>query len=142
MATEQTRQIGQNMYMTAVIITVFNLLAVPLAGAVGAAAALAAALAVQLLIVLRRSKRQFDMHLQFGRVAALLALAACAYVLANHVLDQEAVIYDLIAKVVVFMVFLIFTGASLLRTQQARNDLQSFLGPLTAKLRFQRRSDT
>jgi O-antigen/teichoic acid export membrane protein len=105
---EKTGWISRNMYLTAVIITVFYLGLIPLAGHVGAAIAYMLAHGIQFLIVHQAARRFYDMGIKLNLLGLILVVGGIACWLSNDLLARDSLLEDLSLK------FLVFSSACVL----------------------------
>lgn len=102
LVTEKTGWISRNNYLTAIIITVFYFVMIPLGGHIGAAVAFMLAQAVQFLIVHHSARRFYDMGIPLKNFLIILMISAIACWI-SHVLHREKLIEDIAIKIAVFI---------------------------------------
>ena len=102
LVTENTRWISRNNYMTAIVITIFYLALIPVAGHVGAALAAMFASAVQFLIVHRAARRFYDMHISLKPLMKMLLVSVIGCFGANISLARDNILADITLKLLIF----------------------------------------
>lgn len=126
LVTGKTGWIGRNNYLIAVVITVFYLSLIPIAGHVGAALAIMLAHGVQLLIVHRASARYYDMKILLKPLGLIVAISAFACWIAIGLMARDVLWEDFAIKVLI----LLFAGAFLLMPIMMNDDARQYMAKL------------
>ena len=112
---EKTGWISRNNYLTAIVITAFYLILIPLAGFVGAALAVMLAKCIQFLIVHHAARRFYDMKISLKHLMRMIFFSATSCFVSNIFLVRDKIIEDIILKSLFFLVASMFIAFPLFR---------------------------
>jgi O-antigen/teichoic acid export membrane protein len=123
LAKEQTGWLSKNNYVTAIIVTGLYFSMIPLFGYVGAAAALAGGQMIRLLTIHHSARKRAYVDTSLRPLLVMGLIATAGYAIANYVLAQDNLIWDIAVKSAVFAVTACTIVAVLVTHEQSRERL-------------------
>lgn len=105
LATDNTKLIGKNNYLTAFWATLAYIVMIPALGYVGAAIGLCITYCIQMLNMFRISKKYYDTHIKLFHLFSIIGIGAIGCYLSKSVFDQTSMVHDVIVNIIIFIVF-------------------------------------
>lgn len=141
LVTENTRWISRNNYMTAIVITIFYLALIPMAGYIGVAIAVMFASAVQFLIVHRTARRYYDMHISLKPFMKMLIVSAIGCFSANILLVRDEIFDDIVLKLLIFSFSSVLIIVSICKIDEACRFFHNIAPHTIKKIKFWRSNE-
>jgi len=134
LVTDRTKELSYISYLTAAIVTVFNLTLIPRFGYIGAAAALTIALLCQFIITYRQGRTLYDMGIRVRQTLLLLALSCAAFVLSLFVFRSDNIWIDVLLKALLLMMALAALASIVWTTSPNQDYIKSLVISFKARL--------
>jgi len=134
LVTDRTKEMSYISYLTAAIVTVFNLTLIPRFGYIGAAAALTIALLCQFIATYRQGRALYDMGIRARQTLQLLALTCTAFVLSIFVFHSDDIWIDILLKALLLMMALAALAGIVWKTSPNQDYIRSLVVSLKARL--------
>ncbi len=131
----RTKLITRNTYVVALLITVLFFIVVPSFGYLGAAVALMLAQATQFFLAHWTSKHLYDAEISLKPLMLSLVFAALGYWIANYWLVQENLWFDILQKLLVYLVISGGIVLILMRDSEQRERIVDLLAIVRNKIK-------
>lgn len=126
LVSENTKLITKNNYLTAVAITILNLLLIPRLGGEGAAIASMLAMVIQFVSIKYIAQRYYDMQIRFKPLIMMTLITGAGYYLASQTLAIESLLLDLAYKFLIYLLSTALLLTALWRDPTAREFITKF----------------